>query len=190
MRVSLQAWLVLLPVTPSRISSHPGFGSLHFLADFLHLLEKLSLWALPVSTQHLEKSQGRNWLASPVPPAHLHTQCSSYMELIPGVGWGDSVPSLPSLKPGEHCWPWASRGSDSLPCSRWVLPNTVIGFLEQADYKDIGANVCVRHNSISFRVFILVHPHRLSEVDIIISTLRTRWAEMRWENRGLQNWSW
>lgn len=175
---------------PSPLSSHPGFGSLHFLADFLHLLGKLPPWALPISTQHLEESQGRSWLASPGPPAPLHTQCSSYMELIPGGGWGDSEPSLPSPKSGEYCWPWASRGSDSLSCSHWILPNTAIGFLEQADYKDTGANVCVRHHRRSFRVFILVHPHRFSEVDIIISTLRTRWAEMRWENWGLQNWSW
>ena len=47
-----------------------------------------------------EKLIGQPWL-----PAHLHTQCSSYMELIPGGGWGCSVPSLPFPKPGEYCWP-------------------------------------------------------------------------------------
>lgn len=54
----------------------------------------------------------------------------------------------------------------------------MIGFFKQAHYKDIGANVCVRRRIRAIRVFILVNSHRLCEVDIIISTLSTRWAEM------------
>lgn len=52
-------------------------------------------------------------------------------------------------------------------------------FCKQAGYKDMGANVCVRPYRKAYKVFHWVNAPQLCEVDITISTLRTRWEERR-----------